>query len=218
MSAAVTLTERAPSQRDLDLAESDLEWWHSLRESELGARGSGFESSGITWDDEAICRLIVQLFEPRRVVAVRRYARVAPILGALTGLQRAQSEWLYRSRPYPAHLRIAWHCDRNAPGVVTLVGAALRSSATRNAFARAHGGHMAGTVGELLDWADDATRPRMVTVRVREGDKMVARERPINELPHWAKAARDEATLIREELLTAYAIARRSGERSAYWV
>lgn len=197
-----------PRERDLSLAEKDLEWWHALSASELGAHGSGFEPSTTGWDVEAIWRLFEQVFDPRRIESVRRFYKVAPVVHALTAEQRETAAAIYASRPYPVHLRLAWPCDRKDPGLVTLVGAALRSASVRAAFARSNGGHAPASMGVLLDWAADATRPRVVKVKVREGTQYVEREQQINNvLPKWASVALVEAQTMRDRLLTAYATA-----------
>ena len=218
MAAAVSLVDALtvwkPRAKDLARAEDDLEWWHNGRESELGAHACGFEP-GSAFDTEAIdCRDGTRILNVRsmrvafgRSRAVRRHFAVAPLLGSLSPLQQRQSLWIYASRPYPVHLRIAWACDRNRPGVVTLVGAALRTTAIRSAFARAHGGKSAETTGELLTWADEATRPSVERGRIVR-----------QQLPKWAAMARDEALTMREDLLTAYAVARRAQWREAYVV
>jgi hypothetical protein len=219
--AAVAMPQQwEPSPRDLVRAEDDLEWLYNCCESELGAHGSGFEPGTIGWDDEAIMRLIANLFRRQRVEAVRRYHRVALTLRRLSVVNRERAGWIYEPRQYPVQLRIAWPNDRRSTGETTLAGAALRAGATLDAFARAHGGREASGFGETLQWADSATRPRVIEVREREAGRLVTRERLVNRssLPQWASAALVEAREMRRALLEAYATARQAQWREVYAV
>lgn len=181
----------APRPRDLTSSEADLEWWHSALASSLGARGSGFEGSGATqWDDAAIWRLFEGIYEPARRRAVHRYYAISPIVGALGSAHRELARDIYESRRYPVSLRAAFPCDRTAPGVVTLVGAALRSKAIRVAYTRGHGGNPPPSVSHLASWLETQAQA-------------------IAQTPKWVTEALAEAREMRTELLTAYAVAAR---------
>ena len=190
---------------DLDRAERDLEWWHCVAPSALGAHGHGYEGSGAAqWDQSAIGRLFDAVFDRRRVDNVRRFSSVAPVVASLSAEHRALATAIYEPRTcltanLTQHMRSAFPCDRTDPGVVTLAGAVGHTAALREAYAKALPDRPDPTAADLLVWASDAIRPRV------EAGKLTRQK-----LPHWAAAALAEAREMREGLLRAYVVAARS--------
>jgi hypothetical protein len=183
------------SWRALAAAEDDLEWWHGPRVAELGESAQGYEGCGlVVFDEEASCRLHERATAWRRVSAVRRSRRVGPRVGALAAPLRATAVAIYRPWPWPPHLRAMFDADRKAPGVVTLVGAALLTETLSAQFAKSHGGNPPAGKATLLAWLSDAVRPRVEKGKQRN-------EKP----PGWVRAVTDEALEMRAEVLAAYA-------------
>lgn len=186
-----------PRTIDLVHAEEQLEWWHGVGASALGARGAGTEPATVIWDQERVWELFGQLYQWDRLRAIAKYYEIAPIVAALNALQRKLASAIYEAKAYPLHLRAIFACDRGAPGIVTLVGAAIQTPAAAQAFAKCHGGNPHAGAATLLLWLAETLRPRV------EHGKVV-NERP----PTWLAAVQREARTLRGDLLGVYATLR----------
>lgn len=196
MVAAITTEPRAPSDRDLERAEDDLEWWYAQRHAALGDHSAGTEPGlQAPWDDARVWGIFDRLFHFRHTRAVRRYYRVAPIVARLSPRAHTLADALYTPRAYTPLLRDQiFPCHRKGSGLLTLAGAALLTESLAGAFARAHGGKPHGSPVELLEWCDKAVRPNVEHGRVTN-----------QRAPDWVKRVLAEARELRAEALAAYA-------------
>lgn len=187
-----------PTPRQLARAESDLEWWYGPRVSELGESAQSYDVMGTVAKDScegqantatglcgacAVCRIHTRAQSWRRSRAVRKARQVAPRVLALGELRHVAAV-IYTPHPYPVVLREVFPCVRTEPGVVTLVGVALRSGALLTAFQRAHDGKPPRDMETLQQWLVDAAR--------------------LPTKPRWLPSVQQEAREARIEVLTAY--------------
>jgi hypothetical protein len=179
--------------------EVELAWWFQEMAGLLGQHGSGFEGSGaMSWDAKAIGRLFDKVLDDRTEAAVKKYARILPIMQALGPERREVGRLLYEPRSMPdayAHLEGVWPPIVHGPKVcrVSAIAVVMHTSAAREAFARAHGGKPAESSAQLLGWASDAIRPR------------VSKGRTINqEKPKWASVAMSQAVRLGEWIVEEY--------------
>ena len=186
---------RAPSTKDLDAAEADLEWWYACAAAELGVSGSGFEGGAKVWDDVSILSLIRAKFRPRVVRAVRKFERIAPVVAAIGPAQRVVASAIYSPRRYV--FGYAFPVEAGRPGLCTLAGAALLTPALRAAYARGHGGNLAPSSVHLAEWVE-------------------TQGQTIAKCPKWVSDALTEARALRLALLVAYVEAARARLRRDY--
>ena len=109
---------------------------------------------------------------------------------------REVAEALYEPRQYSGGVQRAFQVptrmpmSRNAVGITTvslcLAGAAVRTQALREAFARAHGGKDATGLAQLRTWLDEQASS-------------------LNRVPRWLGGVVAEARGMRQALLEAYA-------------
>jgi hypothetical protein len=196
MAIDMSIEPKSLGYRDLAHAEDDLEWWYTSSASDLGVHGMGYESVTVVRPDEADEKpgtwAVAKIASWRKVVASRRYERVGSGIVAMQPELVAQAQSIYTPGGYPLHLHAFFAAKRytlaDSPGVLSLVGAALRTDAFSAAFGAAKRAAM-----RPIDWADQVTRPR-----VEKGKQVGLRP------PAWMRTSRDAAERMRLGVLAAY--------------
>jgi hypothetical protein len=192
-----------PTESALIAAEGDLEWWHAASASALGARGAGLEPSTTYWDDMAIDRLFEIVLSRSRKDAVGRFYRILRMMRQLDQRTYARAATIYHKRRYPSHLDARFWVEATDsaghPYQLCLVGAALVTTAVREAYEKAHEGSSPQGPAQALRWVAS-------TISVNKG------------LPMWGYEALAQAREMRVEVLTAYAEVQWRGVREEYFV